>query len=211
MGSRKNIFITSCIAVFIFFCLVILKIKFSSEKTIEQLKDDSYAFNEMNDVICKQINVNNTFIYEDIKMLTESGDMKSVSKVIESGDKFVIRFKGSQCKTCVDIFNRNIYKFKDLIKYVGAKNVLILLDSNSVKDIKMIKKQTFCDVYGLPVGGLSIELESKDEIIPYYYFILSQKRIVQDCLVPILYLPKRTELYFDSIKRKYAQQNKEDH
>ena len=67
----------------------------------------------------------------------------------------------------------------------------------------MVRKQVKCPVYGMLIGDMPIELESKEHLIPYYYFSISKEMLIQNCFVPSNDFKDISKCYIKSMKRKF--------
>ena len=146
----------------------------------ESLKKDSYNYHQIYSINLEQMNTDNITVSDTLSVLKENGENILVSEILNTGDKFVIRFNDAGCISCMQYFKKHI--------------------------IRSFKKQycISCEVYGLSIGLLSPIMEVSDTVVAYYFCVLSKEYLMENCFINIQEISERTDAYFESIKRKFA-------
>lgn len=172
----------------------------------ESLKKDSYNYHQIYSINLEQMNTDNITVSDTLSVLKENGENILVSEILNTGDKFVIRFNDAGCISCMQYFKKHIDYINMFISEVGAQNVICLLNSNNPRIIRSFKKQycISCEVYGLSIGLLSPIMEVSDTVVAYYFCVLSKEYLMENCFINIQEISERTDAYFESIKRKFA-------
>ena len=202
ISMKYKFLLLSVFSLFILFCLVTIKIKENANVSVERIKNDSFLLNCLYENLNKQFKSNNSFIKNETSLVDISGNTIYLRDIVGKM-KFVIRFRGTQCRSCVNVFNQYTERLKKIISDLGADLVIILLDSENITDLQIVTEKMNCEVYGIPVGNLSLELENKNHIIPFYLFTLSNFLMIQDCFIPVDNLDDLLDVYIESIERKY--------
>lgn len=111
----------------------------------ESLKKDSYNYHQIYSINLEQMNTDNITVSDTLSVLKENGENILVSEILNTGDKFVIRFNDAGCISCMQYFKKHIDYINMFISEVGAQNVICLLNSNNPRIIRSFKKQ-YCIV-----------------------------------------------------------------
>lgn len=141
-------------------------------------------------------------------LLSESGDSISAKLLLQDTNKFIIRFNDAGCTTCIEDFLNHLPDVNRFIEEIGRDNVLVLLNTENPRNITTFKKRhgINCDIYAIPVGKINIPIELQDEIVSYYYFVVSDNKFT-NCFISIKELSERTQHYLESIRRRFASSN----
>lgn len=171
----------------------------------DQLKADSFNFNQILQITDEQLESENTFVTDSILFLTEKGNYEPLGNLMKGTDKFIIRFNDSGCTSCVEYFLKNINDIIQLSNDVKEENIMVVLNTKKPRDILLFKNKLKIpyEVYGVPLGDIPLEIEIQNEVVAYYYFILTNKMTSNDVFIPIQELSERTDLYFKSIKKHF--------
>ncbi len=199
---KYKLLLLSVISLFILFCMVTIKIKENAEVIVENVKHDSFLLNGLYENLNIQFQSNNSYIGNETNLLDRSGKSVYMRNVVGKM-KFVIRFRGTQCRSCVNVFNQYAERLKTMISDLGVESVVILLDSKNISDLQVIADKMNCEVYSIPKGNLPIELDNENHVIPFYFFTLSNLLMVQDCFIPADYLDVFWGIYIELIKREF--------
>lgn len=192
----------SLFSLLILFVLTIIKVREIDDYRFENVKCDSYLLSHLRENISKQLQSNNCCIDAGINLLDQSGEVIHFCDIIKE-TKFVIRFRGTQCRSCINIFNQYLERLQKVVSDIGNDSVIILLDSKNIEDLQVIADKMNCEVYSVSTGDLPLELDNEVYIIPFYFFTLSHFLMVQDCFIPVDNLNELLDVYVESIKRKY--------
>lgn len=164
----------------------------------------AYNLNQLQTICSQQLQNENVQIDTLLYLFEENGDSVQVQEVLGLKDKFVIRFNDAGCTSCIEDFLSKLPLIKSFIQELGTENVVILLNTINPRNVTVFKKQykLACPVYALPIGKLNAPIERQDEIVAYYYFVSSEKGIMENCFIPIKGLEERNNMYLNSIRRK---------
>ena len=165
----------------------------------------SYNMYQLETITNNQLRSNYVYLNKRLKLLTINGDSVNLEHVINTQDKFVIRFNDAGCSSCIEDFTNQITNLHKLIEKLGDNNVIFLLNTKKPRDLLVFKKQfnLKCNLFALDVGTLPLPIESEEDIVTYYYFVINQDYRTTECFVSIKELTERTEFYFNSIVKKF--------
>lgn len=171
----------------------------------EDLKKDSFNYQQIYSIVMEQTASDNLCLKDTLSVIREDGANVLISDIVNSKDKFVIRFNDIGCSSCIKYFKDNIESLVDFINKVGQDNVIIVLNTDNPRALHVFKKQYKlpCSVYGLLLGGLSPSMEIQETVVAYYFFVLSKDLMIENSFINIQNWPERTDAYFNALKRKY--------
>lgn len=209
MNKKFNVVTIIC-CLLLFANLLFLCFEVSSNESLniddELMERDRMAAYNLNQlqIICNQQLLSENIRINNGLLLDENGDKIPLKTISAGSDKFFIRFNDAGCTSCIEEFIQKLPQTNEFIQSLGADNVVILLNTDNPRFISVFRKQhkLNCLIYALPIGRLGIPIEQQDEIVAYYYFVLSKDNTIDDCFIPIKGLDARNRIYFDSIKRK---------
>ena len=152
-----------------------------------------------------QLKSNYVCLDKRLKLLTIDGDSVDLEHVVNAQDKFVIRFNDIGCSSCIEDFTNQIPNLNKLIENLGSNNVVLFLNTKNPRDLLVFKRQfnLKCNLFALDVGNLPLSMESEEDIVTYYYFIINQNYRATECFVSVKELIERTQLYFDAIVKRF--------
>lgn len=202
MKAKKIYIVLLLISLF----LIIFFVLKNNSKEKEQLYNwgqyeiDSYNLTQLKGITSKELKFDNIKTNPNLYLLTESGDKISIKSI---RNKFVIRFRDIGCSSCVQSFIDHIEEMNKFINGIGTDNVVLLINTDNVRDIVIFKKKNKipCNIYALSLNQLPTEILDKDENImaAYYYFIISNRYLIQNIFIPIQNFQERNDLYIESI------------
>ena len=175
------------------------------DEVYESLKADSYNFNQIQNITMEQFRSENTTVDKSTLLFTEKGDSISILELTKKGNRFIIRFNDTGCLSCISFFNNHLHEINDFLETIGTEQSAIIINTNNPRIIRSFKNQhkLTCEVFGLPLGGLSLALETEDSVVAFYFCVLSKEMQIEKCFINIQDWPERTNAYFESIKRKF--------
>lgn len=165
----------------------------------------AYNLSQLQTICNQQLQTENVLLNGSVYLFEENGDSVQMQKVMGQEDKFVIRFNDAGCTSCIEDFIQKLPLMKNFIQEIGSENVVIFLNTTNPRNVTVFKRQhkLDCSIYALPIGNLDAPIEKRDEIVAYYYFVLSDKGIMENCFIPVKGLEERNDVYLNSIKRKF--------
>lgn len=194
-------------------CILVLSANFfllltkdgNKSTTVDNYSRLSYNMYQLETITNNQLRSNNIYLNKKLKLLTINGDSVELEHVINTQDKFVIRFNDVGCSSCIEDFTNQIPNLHKLIEKLGDNNVIVFLNTKNPRNILAFKRQfnLNCNIFALDVGALPLPMESEDDIVTYYYFVIDKNCRTTECFVSIKELVERTILYFKSIVKRY--------
>ncbi|MCF2660386.1 hypothetical protein JQM83_14500 [Parabacteroides distasonis] len=211
MGTNKSIHFTylSVIGCIVLCLLIMIPNHNTNDQLIESLKKDSFNYNQLVSIILEQFAADNQKVNKDVLLMNSKGQTIPLSDIILNNNKFIIRFNGVGCNSCIRFFNDNMHNINEMIESIGNENVIIVMNTMHPREINSFinKHQIKCNVYGLPIGNLSTLLEKQETVIAYYFCTVTKDMVLENCFINIQDWPERTEAYFKCIKRKFYVEN----
>lgn len=205
-NSRGTLLVVICILVLSVNVFLLLTKDCDKSITGEDYSRLSYNMSQLETITNNQLKSNYVCLDKRLKLLTIDGDSVDIEHVVNNQDKFVIRFNDVGCSSCIEDFTNQIPNLHKLIEKLGDNNVVLFLNTKNPRDLLVFKRQfnLKCGLFALDVGALPLPMESGEDIVTYYYFVINQNYRTTECFVSIKELIERTQLYFDSIVKRFG-------
>lgn len=124
MRKRWHYIYLSFILLLFYGLIYLFKEKSVVEIICNNLKEESFRHGQHLEIDLMQLGANGFFVEDTLRLLKYDGCEVLISSVVQSVDKFVIRFNEVGCTSCLSSFNKKIREINNLISTVDGKNVI---------------------------------------------------------------------------------------